>query len=277
MLTVQLFTQALFVLNERQAARCKVSGRSLLGVLLGIWLVIPAQAQLDERLPRPGSRILESIPTYEVEPNEVRVLQARFGECVVKKHPQEARTFVLRYLYHSDDHQAGATKIVKRLADGRCLIEATGGGHSAAMMKLPGGTLGYILAEVLFRLELAGLPPLSNMERIPPLEHPVLDERDFAPPARARKSKLAELTRRRTAEVTRIYLSKFGECIVRTNPSGSYNLLKSDIASSAEDAAFAALAGTLKSCLLDEYTVALTKSVLRGAIAYNYYRLARIS
>ncbi len=137
--------------------------------------------------------------------------------------------------------------------------------------------MAYLLAEALFRSELAALPPVSNLERIPPLEHPVLTESDFAPPRRARKGELEELAKRRASEVGRIYLSRFGECIVRANPSGSLNLLKSPITSPAEDAAFAALGGTLKSCLIDEYSLSLNKTVLRGAIAYNYYRLARPS
>lgn len=247
----------------------------MLGVLLGIALASPAQAQLDDRAPRLGSRIPKEIPTYQVEPDEVRLLQARFGECVSKKHREQARTFVLRYAYRDHEKESGARKIVKTLADGSCLIAATGSDYSAAMMRLPGDTMAYLLAEALFRSEMASLPPLSNLNRIPSLEHPVVDERAFVPPPRARKRELEDLAKRRANEIGRIYLSKFGECIVRANPSGSFKLLNSPVTTPAEDAAFAALAGTLKSCLLDEHTVAFNKTVLRGAIAYNYYRLAR--
>ncbi len=250
--------------------------RIMLGVLLGLALVSPARAQLDDRAPRAGSRIPLKIPTYDIEREEMRLVQARFGACVLKKHPAKARTFVLRYGYRYGE-EPGARKIVKTLADGSCLLDSIGSDPGAAMMTLPGDMMAYLLAEALVRSELAALPPLSDLRRTPPLEHPVLEESDFAPPRRARKRELEELAERRAVQVDRIYLSKFGECIVRANPSDSLDLLNSPVVSPAEDAAFAALGKTLKSCLLDEYTRSWNKTALRGAVAYSYYRLAKAS
>jgi hypothetical protein len=243
--------------------------------------VTPARAQVDDERVPVGSRIARALPRNvterPVEFPEVRLVQARLAECVVKKRPVEARTFVLQYRNRRPD-DAAASKLIKLLADGNCLMAALADRMNirSAELALPGDTMQYILSDALIRAELSAWPVLSDLKRAAPLNHPVMHESDYVPePGKKLKSaQLKELAKGRTQEVERIYLSQFGECVVRANPAGAHRLVSSAIGSTGEREAISALAGTFKTCLLDDQTIVLNKTLTRGAVTLNYYRLA---
>ena len=145
-----------------------------------------------------------------------------------------------------------------------------------AKLRLPGDSLWYIVAEALFRSELAGLPPIAQFESVAPLRHLSINESDFAPAAgsRPKKADVEKLAKRRSETISANYLSRFGECVVRANPVLTFKLLSSAIRSAEENAAFDGLSPTFKSCLLDDRTAVLNRFSVRGTLAYNYYRLA---
>ncbi len=232
------------------------------------------RAPIGSRIPR---AMLPSVTERPVEFPEVRLVQTAMADCIVKKKHAEARTFVLNYRrWPSSDRSAA--KLIKALADGNCLLEALGKrpNVSGAKMTLPGDTMQYILADGLIRAELSAWPALVDLKPVPPLVHPVFHESDFAPePGRKpRAAQLRELAKYRAQEVERIYLSRFGECVVRANPRRVHQLLSTPVAGQAESAALTVLSGTFKSCLLDDQTVVLNKTLARGTLALNYYRLA---
>jgi hypothetical protein len=106
-----------------------------------------------------------------------------------------------------------------------------------------------------------------------------LDESDYAPkPSKeATKSELERLHQYREKELARIYLSNFGECVVRAGPLESYVLLMTKTGSAEEQKSFSSLMPALSSCMSEGRTLELNKATIRGTIALNYYRLAHAS
>jgi hypothetical protein len=205
---------------------------------------------------------------------EVRRISSAYGDCLVKKRSAAARTFVLQYLRVKKDDRA-AHRVVEQIADPGCALDASLSA-SGVRMSFPGDTMRYVLADALFRVELAAQPPISHLEQVSPLQHATLDEAEFqAPPGKKLKEReLAKLAEDRAKEVGLIALSQLGECIVRESPAASYALLRTKVTSPEENAAFGPVAKSASQCLTQGMTVALNKSVLRGTVAFNYYRLA---
>ena len=72
-----------------------------------------------------------------------------------------------------------------------------------------------------------------------------------------------------------MFMSAFGECVVRTDPSGSHALLMTQVVSPEETAALKAVVPAFSSCVPAQRTLSFDKTVIRGAVALNYYRLAK--
>lgn len=87
-------------------------------------------------------------------------------------------------------------------------------------------------------------------------------------------AKRAALEKAYAEEFGRVWLSHYGECVVRGNSRSSFGLLVSMPGTSAEKAALSELKPALSGCLVQGETLTFGKVVLRGAIAVNYYRLA---
>jgi hypothetical protein len=98
---------------------------------------------------------------------------------------------------------------------------------------------------------------LPDLATVPPLEHGTVK--------RASDKNAA----------TGIAMSRLGECVVRAAPDSSGRLVRSAVASPDESAAFEALKPAVSSCLSAGATVAFSPELLRGAVALNYYRLAK--
>ena len=75
-------------------------------------------------------------------------------------------------------------------------------------------------------------------------------------------------------DVSRSWLSAFGECVVRFDTSNSRELVISKLGSPAELNAISLIKPALSSCLVDGELLTLDKYTLRGTLAINYYRLA---
>ncbi|WP_309623993.1 hypothetical protein [Novosphingobium sp.] len=78
-------------------------------------------------------------------------------------------------------------------------------------------------------------------------------------------------------EMGRAWLSRYGECIVRSNSAASYSWITTKPGTPAEKAAMTALQATFAACLAQGETLTFGKAVLQGAVAINYYRLAMAS
>lgn len=133
-----------------------------------------------------------------------------------------------------------------------------------------GEGLRYALAEELVRLRLSGVA-LADLDRVAPLPHD-------RPPYRSKwenflsRSEWDALPRQKAAAV---FLSKMGECVVRSDPAGSRAILESDPASPAERRAIQSLMPALQRCVEKSQTLEFDRASLRGAIALNFLRLAK--
>jgi hypothetical protein len=194
---------------------------------------------------------------------ETRKRVREYADCIVKKRPEDA---VMAVLSTSDN--ATLVRDYPKLIDGYCLTGFTD------KMWFSGDLLRYALADALVRRELASQAVLDPAA-IPPLNH-----RDPVPPAsvtQASNEKKRFDREQWQFGVALAYsqVSHFGECVVRADPAGTHRLLASKPTSPSEGGAMLALRPSLSACLDKGNKLNLTKEVLRGTIALNYYRLAK--
>jgi hypothetical protein len=232
-------------------------------------LLVAAAPPQDDLRRSSGTRIL--LPTEKIQDSQLRVMAYGFSSCVVRKRPAAAERFTL--LDPSSPESVKAKRrLIPSVADGDCLMEATNT-FGGVQMRFPGDFMAYTLADGLVRAR--NVPELSKVEGLPPLSHPILDESDFAPKSGKRVSakKAAELADERNKEMTRIYLSRLGECLVRDDPGSARALLQSEATSAAEGAAFEGVKPALQRCVEEGQTLSLDRTTVRGTIALNYLRL----
>lgn len=218
-----------------------------------------------------GSRIATRADTDERDRAAVRGVQALYGQCVIKKQYEAARKFVLTH----DLESAEWRRLVGKVSDGSCLMVAAAS-NGNVQMQFPNDTMRYALADALVRRDIPGAVT-PNLKNAAPLVHPDFDEQDFLPKA-GRKTKqwqLDQLAESRTKRIALVYLAEFGECVVRENAATSHALLMADPESTGESVAFASLRPALANCLVAGQTLSFNKSMLRGTIAMNFYRLAQ--
>ena len=200
----------------------------------------------------------------DFSPSEVRSLTAKYADCVVgERGPLAWR--IMR-------DNPGNEVIIKRypaILIPSCIAEIKPWGLD---MRFPGDIYVNALAEALFRKFLTGVS-LKDLASVPALTHrpfPVIDEAKLP-----KNRRLAEVARERfNNTLGTAYLSRFGECVARQTPDGAKDLLSSAMDSEAEKAAFSRLQSALGKCLSSGTQLKFGKSVLRGAIAMNYVRLA---
>jgi len=137
----------------------------------------------------------------------------------------------------------------------------------------------YAIADALVRSELKG-SPAPDLSAVPKLSH----LEPGPPPARAAatgkplpEKEFEEASKQYREQYLFAQFSRFGECVVRTNPAAARDLLLTEPESVQEGAAFGKVKPAMANCLIPGETMALTKLPLRGTIAVNYYRLSRAS
>jgi hypothetical protein len=188
---------------------------------------------------------------------ELRQMAYKFGTCVVKHQAARASKAVLE---NSDNLTLKLH--YSRLFDGECL-------DRRGALAFPESFYLYTLADALVARELTNAPA-PNVSKVPPLEHssaaPFSDlKRKFGYDVALRATNDAEAARP---------INEFGECVVRESPANAKALLMTEPGSAAESARFEALQAALSVCA-QEKTMELSKILLRGTIALNYYRLAQ--
>ena len=172
-------------------------------------------------------------------------------------------------------------------------------------MAFPADTMQYALADALVQKEFSQGGP-ANLKGAGLLSYPAFDE-DEIPGKSSENSQqtMADLHRAigkragsetsanatdkatrtvadaiaalRTRSVASTALAKFGECVVRNDAGLSHRLLMAIPDSDEEGAAIASLQPVLGQCLTAGQTLKFNKTMLRGTIAANYYRLAHAS
>ncbi|MBA3729817.1 MAG: hypothetical protein H0W92_03295 [Sphingomonas sp.] len=199
---------------------------------------------------------------------ETRQLLHRYGICVVKGQRARASEALLANI-------SNGILLAKygRLIDGTCLPVEPG---KVVKVRFQGDQYRYALADALVAMEFASQPaPVLNS--VPRLDHrdPGEAPSRLTAKGKPRKEKDYQLALRHY-DMARgsAYLSRYGECVVRTDPAAARALLLTQPASSEETSGFAAMRTALGTCLPEKETLNLSKLALRGTISINYYRLA---
>jgi hypothetical protein len=199
---------------------------------------------------------------------ETRALMHAYARCVVRQQARKAAEALL-----ADVPNDVILKRYRMLVIGSCLTREV---HAAARMRFAGDLYRYALADALVNRELRSRP-VPDLSAVPPLVHRTVSA---PPPVRPEGgSANAQILYRKTQEaydraVVFVFLSRYGECIVRADAAGSKALLLTAPDSPEEATRFAALGPALASCLPEGHRITFGKAALRGSIAINYYRLA---
>lgn len=193
---------------------------------------------------------------------EARLSQQAFARCVVKRNPQATRKFVLSQ-DAVEQQQAIKAIVIPDCVDSK--------GHDYFGLKMPGSLAQQAMAEALLERDIR--QPVSDFLAVPPLRRRNVDQIIAAwkevPKANPSKD---EVTQRKYAEDI-IYVEKLGECVVRSSPTNSYALTRAEIGSEDEVARINSSHTALESCVEQDASVTLNKSMLRGTVAFNYYLL----
>lgn len=195
---------------------------------------------------------------------EIRAVSNKYANCVVSRQ----HTLASEALINNVDNET-LSKKYRKLIIGNCLVAANGG--NGARMGFGGDLYRYALAEALIKVDFPA-PSFDSFDKVPPLEHlPLLPEQDFS---RVSDRKAKEHSERLSERKTTRALSKYGECVVRFAPQDSLALMETQADSTEETTGFQTLQPALSNCLAEGTKLGFGKSVLRGSIAINYFRLA---
>lgn len=200
------------------------------------------------------SRMLSAPET--ADPDDARRFGHEVSACTVERQRAAATHYLL--LPASANIKRETTRMLRKMDASRCLGTELAFTRDIRIIWSP-DTLRYVLADALVRKDI-DTNSLTDLDRVAKLTHPVQNRTSFR-----RRIAADELFRE---------LSIAGECVVRADPANARRLLRSDPTTQMEEAAFAALAVALHNCVAADLAAQLDKSLLRGAVAYNYYRLA---
>lgn len=203
----------------------------------------------------------------EFKESEIRRMTRDYAACVVKgQHKMAAKAIV------SDAGNDAIMRKYPELIDGNCLGQTAG----SVQMMFTADFYRYALAEALVNADFAHGGPTDFNDRLP-LAHLLIPPEEELQKAltklkdRHRKEKLKEDYIKQTGVV---WLSHYGECIVRTDPAGSRYWLLTPPDGPEETSRIDALEPAFANCLSSGTTIKFSRFQLRGAVAINYYRLA---
>ncbi|HWI75967.1 MAG TPA: hypothetical protein VNS53_02650 [Sphingomicrobium sp.] len=198
-----------------------------------------------------------------------------FADCVVKRHLEGARQFVL------SGSGSGGSEAAKIL-DSECIGAATadvGGMGGIVTLQAPRNEIRFAVAEALVHRDLRNFDP-NEIAKAAPLPQSTLNSALYAIKDSAklseneRQERILQLERARSRDEALVALTNYGECVVRKNPVGARNLLESRVNGPEEGDAFQAMMPAFSACLDKGKDFKSDRNLLRGTIALNYYRLA---
>lgn len=199
--------------------------------------------------------------------NEVkaRKIGQTYGNCVISQRSELARRYVL-----NDVPDVEARRWKDGIVVSFCLNVRSPGQWESA--QFPADHYRYVLAQALFKRDLVKLP-VPDLAEVSPLPHrPMPDALDAATlagdPAKLEQAKTS-LANRSVAHLA----DMLGECAVRRDPASAKALLVAPIGTEEENAAFQAFAPAMSRCIPEGKQIRLNRTVTKGAVAVNYYRL----
>lgn len=208
----------------------------------------------------------ETARASEINETKAREISQTYGNCVVSQRNRVARYYILNDI---------ADKDAMRWKDGIivpfCLNVRSPGRWESA--KFPADHYRYVLAQALFKRDLAKLPP-PVLTEVPTLSHRPMPEPLDPATLPADPAKLEEM-RKTLADKSIAHLADLlADCSVRRDPETAKALLVAPIGGREEEDAFKAFAPAMARCLPEGKQVRLNRTVTKGATALNYYRLA---
>ncbi len=215
-----------------------------------------------------GSRV-PTVSDLAMQDREVRKYQGKYGRCIVAREQAAARRFVL-----VAESKMADSRGVSKILDPDCLIEATAA-TDGVQMRFPADSLRQTLAEALLLREFAtvAVPPVKDAG---PIAQLTFAEADYLPKpgSKPKPNELESLAAKRSRQLAMVFLSEFGECVARADPARGFALVRTAPDSVEEKAALKSLQPAFAGCLSATESLQFTRSMLRGAVAINLYRLA---
>lgn len=235
---------------------------SVLAATAALGIHCPAAAQLEPEAPL-GTRIPKSLEDFPVD--KTSELVRDFAECAVKKRYPLARELLLSVTeYYLPDKYS-------KIADPHCLGQRlVGSPYGAAQLRMSTGILRFAIADALVARDLKAYDPggIASAAPLPPL---VFNPEDLTGISRRSKKEREETAFKAKAEIE---LIKYGECVVRANPQGARQLLATAVNSHEEAAALGSMMPAFRGCLNIGQQFKASRTLLRGTVALNYFRLA---
>ena len=199
---------------------------------------------------------------------ESRRAMAKLAECTVKhKHDQVAKELLAG---NSSDKMRSV--FVAMLDSRKCAADWKASG--AILIMMLSETAHFSMAEALVASDLKA--PIKSLADAPQITTSTFDPLAYEPRSNRKYSDEQLRNLRINADRARYIseLSKVGDCVVRSDTENAHRLLLSTIDSSLERSTFAALKSAIGKCLPGGQSFRLDKALLRGAVGYNFYRLA---
>ncbi|HEX8442746.1 MAG TPA: hypothetical protein VF631_03760 [Allosphingosinicella sp.] len=205
---------------------------------------------------------------FEYSTAETRKLMHAYAQCAVARQARRASEALVRNVDNSV-----ILRTYPQLIAGDCLAKQT---RRSTKMSFSGDLYRYALADALVSHEFSTSEAL-RFESVPRLDH--RDPGELPKPIgangkrlSARKYEAAVKDHKQGAAIA--YISRYGECVVRSAPGEARALLKTAPDSAEESVRFGALRVALGTCLREGESLRFGRTTLRGTIAVNYYRLA---
>jgi hypothetical protein len=209
---------------------------------------------------------LSNAQASAVEGPSLSAMVTHFGECVVRKHHDEAKS----YLLSTTDFVARDIQNNASLFDRKCYSDSFAGNSGVSFVI---DMYRSSVANALVKADFAATDP-GNLADRPPLVHPsVLSWADIAKLPDATKRVQLKASFARLSEEAD--LSRLGECLVRADPAGA-RLWLLTVPDAPEDVSRSkALIPAFELCSKQASVVHyFDRERARGPVAVNYYRLA---
>lgn len=204
------------------------------------------------------------------EETRLRQVAADYAKCVVHKSRAKASEAVLS----TADNKAVMRKFTQ-IIDSDCMLKSVEADAEAVQMRFPGTTLQGAIADALVNADFATRGDESFADRLPLAQPAMLEpEQEASELAKAKDERERQVLQAAFVEYkARAWMAAYGECVVRQNPEGARYWLLTPPDAPDEMSRIKALQPALSACLRAG-SIKFTRTILRGTVAINYYRLA---
>lgn len=217
--------------------------------------------------------VMTAGPASAAEPTkpQMRKIGAELYACQVASKPKEAGEFILERSTGRNAYQA-----MGRVLDPACMK-----GEAFKYVETLRGNLDLIrygVASALVLREYKGAYP-ATIAAAPALKHTPrpFDETAFRQSSRFRNLGPKSLTQAKQEKAVYDFLERFGDCVVRRDPAAAQRFLTTPVGSRDEGQALAGVRPGLAACLPPGRQANLDLDLIRGTMADNFYRLARVA